>query len=68
MAGLEDRDRSGRPREVDHAAVVTATLMPPPKKFAVTHWSTRLLAGELKTSHKTVARAWKAYGIRPWKA
>ena len=68
VAGLEDRDRPGRPREVDHAAVVTATLRPPPKKLAVTHWSTRLLAAELKTSHKTVARAWKAYGIRPWKA
>ena len=68
LPGLEDHDRSGRPREVDHAAVVTATLTPPPKKLAVTHWSTRLLAGELKISHKTVARAWKAYGIKPWKA
>jgi transposase len=68
VPGLEDHDRSGRPREVDHAAVVTATLTPPPKKLAVTHWSTRLLAAELKISHKTVARAWKAYGIKPWKA
>jgi transposase len=68
VPGLEDHDRSGRPREVDHVAVVTATLTPPPKKLAVTHWSTRLLAAELKISHKTVARAWKAYGIKPWKA
>ena len=68
VPGLEDHDRSGRPREVDHAAVVTATLRPPPKKLAVTHWSTRLLAAELKISHKSVARAWKAYGIKPWKA
>ncbi len=68
LAGLEDRDRSGRPRELDHAAIVTATLTPPPKKLAVTHWSTRLLAGELKVSHKTIQRAWKAYGIKPWKA
>ncbi len=68
LPGLEDRDRSGRPREVDHAAVVTATLTPPPKKLAVTHWSSRLLAGELGISHKTVTRAWKAYGIKPWKA
>src|SRR6266508_3234952 len=30
LAGLEDRDRSGRPRELDHAAIVTATLSPPP--------------------------------------
>lgn len=68
VAGLEDRARPGRPREVDHAAVVTATLRPPPKRLAVTHWSTRLLAAQLKTSHKTVARAWRAYGIKPWKA
>jgi len=68
LPGLEDRDRPGRPREVDHAAVVTATLTPPPKKLAVTHWSSRLLAGELGISHKTVTRAWKAYGIKPWKA
>lgn len=68
VSGLVDHERSGRPREVDHAAVVTATLTPPPKKLAVTHWSTRLLAAELKIGHKTVARAWKAYGIKPWKA
>ena len=47
---------------------MTATLRPPPKKLGVTHWSTRLLAGELKISHTTVARAWQAYGIKPWKA
>lgn len=68
VAGLEDHERSGRPREIDHAAVVTATLRPPPKRLGVTHWSTRLLAAELKISHKSVARAWKAYGIKPWKA
>jgi hypothetical protein len=33
VAGLEDRDRSGRPREVDHAAAVTSTLTPPPKSL-----------------------------------
>ena len=48
--------------------MVTATLTPPPKKLGVTQWSSRLLAGELKISHKSVARAWKAYGIKPWKA
>ncbi len=68
IAGLEDQERSGRPRELDHAAIVTATLKPPPKKLGVTHWSTRLLAGELKTSNTTVARAWRSYGIKPWKA
>jgi transposase len=68
LAGLEDQERSGRPRELDHAAIVTATLTPPPKKLGVTHWSTRLLAGQLKIGNTTVARAWRAYGIKPWKA
>ena len=32
-AGLADEARSGRPRRVDHRAVVAATLKPPPKKY-----------------------------------
>jgi len=31
MAGLADQDRSGRPRTIDQARIVTATLTPPPK-------------------------------------
>src|SRR3954454_7659521 len=45
LSGLEDRVRSGRPRELDHAAIVTASLQRPPKRLGITHWSTRLLAG-----------------------
>jgi hypothetical protein len=56
------------PRELDHRAIVAETLKPPPKKLGVTHWSTRLLANRLKISHKSVARAWSAYGVKPWKA
>lgn len=63
-AGPEDHRRSGRPRELDHAAIVTATLMPPPEKLGVTHWSSRLLARQLKIGNATVARAWRAYGIK----
>lgn len=68
LDGLEDAERPGRPRKVDHAAVVTATLTPPPRSLGVTHWSTRLLAPRLGVSPATVARAWRAYGIKPWKA
>ncbi len=68
LRGLGDLPRSGRPRELDHRAIVTETLKPPPKKLGVTHWSTRLLGERLKISHKSVARAWSAYGIKPWKA
>src|SRR4051794_21837355 len=33
MKGLADEPRPGRPRQVDHRAVVAATLTPPPKKL-----------------------------------
>lgn len=68
LAGLDDRERSGRPRELDHRAIVTETLKPPPKNLGVTHWSCRLLGERLKISNTSVARAWRAYGVKPWKA
>jgi transposase len=68
LAGLEDQPRSGRPRSIDHAGIVTATLTPPPKKLGVTHWSTRLLAKHLKISDATVAKAWRDYGVQPWRS
>lgn len=37
LSGLADRPRSGRPRTLDHRAIVAATLVPPPKNFGVTH-------------------------------
>ena len=43
------------------------TLAPPPKKYGVTHWSTRLLARHLKIGNKTVATAWREYGVQPWR-
>lgn len=67
-AGLEDELRSGRPRKVDHAALVTATSAPPPKNLGVTHWSSRLLADRLKISNTTVAAAWREYGVKPWRS
>lgn len=68
LDGLPDASRSGRPRHLDHAEIVSATLMPPPKKYGVTHWSSRLLAGHLKLGNATVARAWREYGIQPWRS
>ena len=67
LVGLADQPRSGRPRTVDRAAIITATLRPPPKKLGVTHWSSRLLAERLKVDHATVARAWAEYGVAPWR-
>ena len=68
IGGLEDRPKPGKPRTVDDVAIVLATLEPPPKRLGVTHWSSRLLAAELKIDHATVARAWKGYGVQPWRS
>jgi transposase len=68
IAGLADERRPGRPRTVDRAAILAATLVPPPKALGVTHWSSRLLAPRVGVDHATVAAVWKEYGVRPWKA
>ena len=68
LRGLEDQPRSGRPRRIDHDRIISATLRPPPPSLGVTHWSSRLLASRLKVANTTVARAWRDYGVRPWRA
>ena len=65
--GLQDEARSGRPRTIDRAVIIAATLTPPPKKLGVTHWSSRLLASRLKIDASTVVRAWRDYGVQPWR-
>jgi transposase-like protein/transposase len=67
LAGLDDAARSGRPKTVDDAAIIAATLDPPPARLGVTHWSSRLLAHELNIGHATIARAWRRYGVQPWR-
>ena len=67
IAGLDDEARSGRPRKLDHRKIVAETLKPPPKKYGVTHWSSRLLGRHLKISNGTIAKAWRAYGVAPWR-
>ena len=67
IGGLEDRPKPGRPPQVDEVAVVLATLEPPPGKLGVTHWSSRLLAGQLGISNVRVARIWRKWGLQPWR-
>jgi hypothetical protein len=65
--GLADLPRSGRPKTIEDAQIIAATLDPPPDSLAVTHWSTRLLGRHLGISDATVARAWRAYRVQPWR-
>ena len=52
---------------MDHAKIVAVTLEPPPKKYGVTHWSSRLLGQHLRISNGTIAKAWRDYGVAPWR-
>jgi hypothetical protein len=65
--GLADLPRSGRPKVIDDSMIIAATLEPPPGSLGVTHWSSRLLGRHLSISDATVARAWRAYRVQPWR-
>ena len=68
IAGLaEDKPRSGRPKVLDATAaadVISKTLEEPPPDGG-THWSGRLMAKAVGVHQSTVARLWKAYGLKP---
>lgn len=66
LNGLHDSPRSGAPRSVcdeDVAEIVRRTLTEKPKR--ATHWSTREMAKSSGVSHDTVARIWRAFGLKP---
>src|ERR687886_1086185 len=68
LAGLNDIPKPGKPKQIDPRRIIAATLKPPPKSLGVTHWSTRLLGVRLKVGNSTIAKAWRAYGIQPWRS
>jgi len=67
VAGIEkDAPRGGRPstaRKAMAAKIIEWTTQHKPGN--ATHWSTRTLAVELKTSHSMVTRVWRANGLKP---
>jgi transposase len=68
VGALGDLARSGRPVVHDETSIIAATLDPPPDSLGVTHWSARLLGDHLDISFATVARIWRRWGLKPWKA
>jgi hypothetical protein len=68
VEGLADLPRSGRPKTIDDAQIIAATLEAPPASLGVTHWSSRLLARQLGIGDATIARAWRAYRVQPWRS
>jgi len=65
-AVLEDRQRSGRPKQISaekEAAIVEATIKTNPKD--ATHWSVRSMASSQKVSPATVQRIWKKHKLQP---
>ncbi len=69
LAALQaDRPRSGRPKRItlaDEEAIVHRTTQTSPPVGRGTHWSTRLMAEVTGVHHSTIARIWKAHGLRP---
>lgn len=68
LSGLADQRRSGRPRTVDRAKVLTHTLKGPAKSTGRTHWSSRAMGKELGIGNATVARIWREQGVQPWRS
>ena len=65
-AVLEDRPRSGRPKQISaeqEEAIVDATMKTTPKD--ATHWSVRAMAASQKVSPATVQRIWKKHKLQP---
>lgn len=63
---LEERPRSGRPKEIapeQEAALIEMTLRTTPNN--ATHWSVRLMAREQGVSPATVQRIWKKHHLQP---
>src|SRR6185312_13224568 len=63
---LEDRPRSGRPKQISaeqEAAIVEATIKTTPKN--ATHWSVRTMAKSQKVSPATVQRIWNKHRLQP---
>lgn len=63
---LEDRPRSGRPKQISaqkEAADVQATIKSKPRN--ATHWSVRAMAASQKVSPATVQRIWKKHRLQP---
>ena len=63
---LQDRPRSGRPRQItpeDEAEIVRKTLEDKPAD--ATHWSCRLMAKEVGVHPTTISRIWQAHGLQP---
>jgi transposase len=66
LEGLTDEPRPGAPRTIADAKVeevITLTLEKAPPHG--THWSRREMAKKTGLSHDSVARIWRAFGLKP---
>jgi transposase len=66
LDGLVDEPRPGVPRKIGDELIedlIARTLETKPR--ARTHWSTRSMAKEAGVSQSSVARIWRAFGLKP---
>lgn len=64
LAAIEkDLPRGGRKPRIDHQKIIELTTQTTPKN--ATHWSTRTMAEAAGVSATSVARVWRAHGLKP---
>jgi len=66
LEGLTDEPRPGAPRTISDAKVeeiISLTLSEKPAH--ATHWSTRTMAKRVGIPHDSIARIWRAFGLKP---
>lgn len=66
LEGLAERQRSGRPRALDHDAmmeILSKTIEELPE--GATHWSVRTMAVAAKVTKHQVGQVWAAAGLKP---
>ena len=66
LEGLLDAPRTDAPRSIDDVRleeVVSKTLESDPR--GATHWSMRLMAGEMGMTQSAILRIWQTFGLQP---
>lgn len=65
LAGLHDRARPGRRRNLEDTEIILRTLATRPSDLPYRSWSSRSLGDQLQVSNGTIARVWRRWRLRP---
>jgi hypothetical protein len=60
-------NRPGRPNTVDQRKIIAETLRPPPARLGLPIGRRGCSRARLKLDHATVLKAWRSFGVTPWR-